>query len=153
MTKPKIGGKIGLGLTLLEMGYEKLKESMKKTAKKKIKKQKNKPDVSNFERRRGVITGRITPVPGKMFGSPKKIIKKAAQGAGAIAGGAALGSLVPDGPIDKKNKRLMEEKKQQKKNKKKKVIKYPPPKNKKKAKKKVAVKKKKVIKYPPPKRK
>ena len=119
MKKPKIGGKIGLGLTLLDLGYNLGKEFAGKLSKTK----------------------------------PKKIIKKAAQGAGAIAGGAALGSLVPDGPIDKKNKRLMEEKKQQKKNKKKKVIKYPPPKNKKKAKKKVAVKKKKVIKYPPPKRK
>ena len=125
-------GKIGWGLTLLELGYEKLKE-MRKGKTKRIYK----------PRKEGDVLKRQKPVKRKKKDSKaKKVAKDIAIGTGIGAASAAAGykygdKIIPDGPIDKKNKRLLKELKQQKRDKKKKV----------------AVKKKKVIKYPPPKRK
>lgn len=81
----------------------------------------------------------VTPKERRIKRTKRNVALGYAGTAAAAAGGAALHDVFPDGPIDKKNKRLMEEEKQRKKDKakkikakKKKVIKYPPPKKKKK---------------------
>ena len=151
MKKPKIGGKIGVALTLLEMGkelYDKYKKSKK--AKKVLKKQENKPDASDFIRRRNVLKGQ-KPVKrkredGKVKTAAKEIAKGTAIAAGGAAAGYGLGKVMPDSPLDIKMKKQMEreeDERKEKNKKKKKVIKYPPPKK----------KKKKIVKYPPPKKK
>ena len=76
-------------------------ETMKQGLKRKRKRKKEKKTVTPKERR------------------IKRTKRNAALGyagtAAAAAGGAALHDVFPDGPIDKKNKRLMEEEKQRKK--------------------------------------
>lgn len=153
MKKPKIGGKIGAALTLLEMGkelYDKYKKSKK--VKKTIKKQKKKE-----EKRKSVLKGQKPAKRKREDGKVKTAAKEIAKGTAIAAGGAAagygLGKVMPDSPLDIKMKKQMEREEderndaqrrrlKEKNKKKKKVIKYPPPKK----------KKKKIVKYPPPKK-
>jgi len=79
----------------------------KKEAKKAIKKA-----VREREGKKAVIGGLRNTI--------KKGAKEVAKIGCVLATGAAIGKAIPDGPIDKKNKRIMEEEKEEKKTKEKK---------------------------------
>ena len=89
------------------------KRTRKKEVEKSGRRKSDKPDSTDHLKRKAVIGG--------LKSTMKKAIppaKEAAKIGGLMALGAAAGKAIPDGPIDKKNKRDMENEKKKKKEKK-----------------------------------
>ena len=104
----------------------------KKEAKKALDKARKKAKKSSNTTVSKIMRGGSVQAPSGS--AMKKAGKEAAKIGGVLATGAAIGKAIPDGPIDKKNKRSMEKEKAKKKKKSKSKRNrpglYPPPKNK-----------------------
>ena len=104
----------------------------KKEAKKALEKARKNANKSSNTKVSKIMRGGSVQAPSGS--AMKKVGKEVAKIGGVLATGAAIGKAIPDGPIDKKNKRDMEKEKAKKKKKSKSKRNrpdlYPPPKKK-----------------------